>query len=94
MRRLSSLAWRSLGARKMRSFLTTAGIALGVAVLFASLSAGATMDAAVDRAAADEMGHADLRVEALEEQGLSQADRRRHRASRRRVASPLRPWSA
>jgi len=56
----------------MRSFLTTAGIALGVAVLFASLSAGATMDAAVDRAAADEMGHADLRVGALEERGLSQ----------------------
>lgn len=56
----------------MRSILTTAGIALGVAVLFAALSAGATMDAAVDRAAADEMGHADLRVGALEERGLSQ----------------------
>ena len=55
----------------MRSFLTSAGIGLGVAVLFASLSAGATMDAAVDRAAADEMGHADLRVAALEERGLS-----------------------
>ena len=73
MRRFSSLAWRSLGARKMRTFLTTAGVALGVAVLFASLSAGVTMDAAVDRAAADEMGRADLRVGALEEQGLSQA---------------------
>jgi putative ABC transport system permease protein len=73
VRRISSLAWRSLGARKMRSFLTSAGIALGVAVLFASLSAGATMDAAVDKAAADEMGHADLRVGALEESGLSRA---------------------
>jgi putative ABC transport system permease protein len=71
VRRISSLAWRSLGARKMRSLLTSAGIALGVAVLFASLSAGATMDAAVDKAAADEMGHADLRVGALEESGLS-----------------------
>ena len=29
------------------------------------------MDAAVDRAAADEMGHADLRVEAFQEQGLT-----------------------
>jgi putative ABC transport system permease protein len=57
----------------MRTFLTSAGIALGVAVLFAALSAGVTMDAAVDRAAADEMGRADLRVGALEEQGLSQA---------------------
>jgi putative ABC transport system permease protein len=71
VRRLSSLAWRSLGARKLRSFFTAAGIALGVAVLFAALSAGATMDAAVDRAAADEMGRAVLRVQALEERGLS-----------------------
>lgn len=73
MRRLSSLAWRSLGARKLRSFLTIVGVALGVAVLFASLSAGATMDAAVDRAASDEMGRAVLRVQALEERGLSPA---------------------
>jgi putative ABC transport system permease protein len=71
VRRLSSLAWRSLGARKLRSFLTIVGVALGVAVLFASLSAGATMDAAVDRAASDEMGRAVLRVQALEERGLS-----------------------
>jgi len=73
VRRLSSLAWRSIGARKLRSFLTMVGIALGVAVLFASLSAGAAMDAAVDRAAADEIGHADLRMQALEERGLGQA---------------------
>jgi putative ABC transport system permease protein len=73
VRRLSSLAWRSLGARSVRSFLTIAGVGLGVAVLFASLSAGATMDAAVDRAAADEMGRAVLRVQALEERGLSSA---------------------
>lgn len=72
MRRLSSLAWRSLGARKLRSFLTSAGIGLGVAVLFASLSSGATLNAAVDKAAADEMGWADLRVAALEEQGFDQ----------------------
>ncbi|HEX7490623.1 MAG TPA: FtsX-like permease family protein [Candidatus Limnocylindrales bacterium] len=57
----------------MRTFLTTAGIALGVAVLFASLSAGATVDSAVDRAAADEIGRADLRVSALEEGGLTAA---------------------
>jgi putative ABC transport system permease protein len=70
VRRLSSLAWPSLRAHPLRSFLTTAGITLGVAVLFASLSAGATMDAAVDRAAADEIGHAVLRVQTLEERGL------------------------
>lgn len=71
MRRLSSLAWRSLRAHPLRSVLTAAGIALGVAVLFASLSAGAAMDAAVERAATDEIGHASLRVQALEEKGLS-----------------------
>ena len=71
MRRFSSLAWRSLLARRLRSVLTIAGVGLGVAVLFASLTASATMDAAVDRAAADEMGHADLRVQTLEERGLS-----------------------
>jgi putative ABC transport system permease protein len=59
-------------ARRLRSALTIVGVALGVAVLFASLSAGSTMDAAVDRAATDEMGHAALRVQALEERGLSQ----------------------
>ena len=48
MRRLSSLAWRPLGARKVRSFLSMAGIALGVAVLFASLSAGASLAAGID----------------------------------------------
>jgi ABC-type lipoprotein release transport system permease subunit len=72
VRRLSSLAWRSLGARKLRSFLSMAGIALGVAVLFASLSAGATMDAAVDKAAADEMGHRSARPGSRGE-GLSRA---------------------
>ena len=71
MRRLSSLAWRSLRARLLRSVLTIAGVALGVAVLFASLSAAATMDAAVGRAAADEMGRSAVRVRTLEERGLS-----------------------
>lgn len=73
MRGLSSFAWRSLASRKLRSFLTIVGIALGVSVLFASLAAGATMEAAVNKAAADEMGHSDLRVQALEEKGLSDA---------------------
>jgi len=70
VRHLSSLAWRTLRARLLRSVLTIAGVALGVAALFASLSAGATMDSAVARAAADEMGRASVRVEALEESGL------------------------
>jgi putative ABC transport system permease protein len=73
MPRLSSLAWRSLWARPLRTFLTIVGVALGVAVLFASLTTGATMDSALDRAAAADMGRADLRIEALEETGLTDA---------------------
>jgi putative ABC transport system permease protein len=73
MARLSSLAWRSLWARPLRTFLTIVGVALGVAVLFASLTTGATMDSALEHAAADDMGRADLRIEALEETGLTDA---------------------
>jgi putative ABC transport system permease protein len=49
------------------------GVALGVAVLFAGLSASAAMDAAADRTAADILGRADLRVTAFDEAGLSGA---------------------
>jgi putative ABC transport system permease protein len=73
MARLSSLAWRSLWARPLRTFLTIVGVALGVAVLLASLTTGATIDSALDRTAADEMGRADLRIQSLEESGLTDA---------------------
>ena len=69
---LDRLAWRTLAARPLRSLLTIAGIALGVAVLCASLTLGAALDAAVTRTVHDMVGRADLRVSGLLESGLSE----------------------
>ena len=70
---IDRLAWRTLASRPLRSLLTIAGIALGVAVLCASLTLGAALDAAVDRTVHDMVGRADLRVSAFLESGLSDA---------------------
>jgi putative ABC transport system permease protein len=70
---LDRLAWRTLASRPLRSLLTIAGIALGVAVLCASLTLGAALDAAVDRTVRDMVGKADLRVSGFVENGLSEA---------------------
>ncbi|HET7677574.1 MAG TPA: FtsX-like permease family protein [Candidatus Limnocylindrales bacterium] len=71
MRRLSTLAWRSLAARRLRSILTGTGIALGVGALFAALATNAGIDASVERTVRDVIGRADLRVAAFEERGLA-----------------------
>ena len=73
MRGLNRLAWRGLRARPLRTGLTAAGVALGVAVLFAGLATNAGIEAAVDRAVATLVGRADLRVAAFGETGLSDA---------------------
>ncbi len=71
MRAVAALARRSLLARPLRAFLTVVGIALGTGVLVAGLILNGALDAAVERSAHDVFGRADLRVAALEEQGLS-----------------------
>lgn len=71
MRAANALARRSLRARPVRTVLTIIGIALGTGVLGAGLILNAALDAAVDRSVADLLGRADVRVAALEEQGLS-----------------------
>ena len=68
---LDRLAWRTIAARPLRSLLTLVGIALGVAVLSASLTLGASLDQAVDRSVRDLVGRADLRVSGFLETGLS-----------------------
>lgn len=68
---LDRLAWRTVAARPLRSLLTIVGIALGVAVLSASLTLGAALDQAVDRTVRDLVGRADLRVSGFLETGLS-----------------------
>ncbi len=70
---LNRLAWRMLAARPLRTLLTILGIGLGVGVLTASLTLGAALDAAVDRTVQDLVGHADLRVSAFTDSGLSDA---------------------
>ncbi len=73
MRGLHGLAWRGLRARPLRTSLTTIGVALGVAVLYAGLATNAGIGAAVDRAVATMVGRAELRVAAFGEIGLSDA---------------------
>ena len=71
MRRLSGLAWRSLAARRLRTALTSLGIALGVAVLFSALATNEEIENAVDDTVEAMLGRADLRVAAFSEIGLS-----------------------
>jgi putative ABC transport system permease protein len=71
MHGLDRLAWRGLGARPLRTALTTVGVALGVAVLVAGLATNAGIGVAVDRAVGTLVGRADLRIAAFGETGLS-----------------------
>jgi len=73
MRRLSSLALRTVVARPARSALTIAGVALGVGVLFAVLVTNVGIASGSERAVADLLGAADLRISAFEERGLDAA---------------------
>ena len=73
MGRLTSIAWRSLAARRLRSILTVVGIALGVAVLYASLANNSAIDASVGRTVAAMLGTADFRVSTFAETGLRQS---------------------
>jgi putative ABC transport system permease protein len=68
---LTSLAWRTLRARRLRTLLTVLGIALGVGVLYASLATNAGIERSIDRTVADLVGRADLRIAAFREDGLS-----------------------
>ncbi len=70
---LTDLAWRSLRARPLRASLSTVGVALGVAVLFAGFATNAGIEASVDSTVRGLVGRADLRVVALGEGGLAAA---------------------
>lgn len=68
---LSVLAWRGLTARPLRTALTAAGVALGVAIVTATLIANQAAADSVQRAAAQLLGNADLRVRAFDDAGLT-----------------------
>lgn len=73
MRGLHRLAWRGLRARPLRTLLTSVGVALGVAVLYAGLATNAGIDASIERTVNVLVGRADLRVGTFGETGLSDA---------------------
>src|SRR5918999_2461110 len=69
--RLAPLAWRSLAARPLRTALTAAGVALGVAVILATLIVDQASVETVARAARASFGDADLRVRAFADAGFT-----------------------
>jgi len=68
--RLSALAWRGLAARPLRTALATAGIALGVALVVATVIIGASSEQAMRGASADLLGRADVRLRAFADGGF------------------------
>ena len=67
---LATLAWRGLLARPLRTALTLIGIALGVAVLAATIVVGSASQQALESVTAELLGHADLRLRAFEDGGF------------------------
>ena len=68
--RLATLAWRGLLARPLRTALAVLGIALGVAVVAATVVTGSASEQAVSAATADLLGRADVRVRAFADAGF------------------------
>jgi putative ABC transport system permease protein len=68
--RLASLAWRGLTARPLRTALTTIGVALGVALVSGTLLANQAASEAVERAAQEILGKAELRVRSFDPGGF------------------------
>ncbi len=69
--RFGSLAWRGLAARPLRTALTVAGVALGVAIVTATLLANQAGSETVSRAAAELFGEAEIRVRAFRDEGFT-----------------------
>ncbi|HEU5325142.1 MAG TPA: FtsX-like permease family protein [Candidatus Limnocylindria bacterium] len=69
--RLATLAWRGLLARPLRTALTVAGVAFGVAVLAATIVIGSSSERALQGLSADLLGRADVRLRAFEEAGFT-----------------------
>ena len=69
--RLATIAWRGLLARPLRTALAIIGVALGVAVVAATLITIAASDAALRSATADLLGTADVRLRAFDETGFT-----------------------
>ncbi|MGI8930635.1 MAG: ABC transporter permease, partial [Candidatus Limnocylindria bacterium] len=69
--RFGALAWRGLLARPLRTALSIAGVALGVAVVTATTITGSASEQALRSATADLLGSADIRLRAFAESGFT-----------------------
>jgi putative ABC transport system permease protein len=69
--RLASIAWRGLLARPLRTGLAVVGVALGVAVVAATIMTSASSEAALRSATVDLLGRADVRLRAFAEAGFT-----------------------
>jgi ABC-type antimicrobial peptide transport system permease subunit len=69
--RLTALAWRGLADRPLRTVLTLVGVALGAAIICATLIANQAATEAVAHASAELFGRASLRVRAFNDEGLT-----------------------
>ncbi|MGZ8476103.1 MAG: FtsX-like permease family protein [Candidatus Limnocylindria bacterium] len=69
--RLGALAWRGLLARPLRTALSVAGVALGVAVVAATMITGSASEQALRSATADLLGSADVRLRAFADTGFT-----------------------
>ena len=69
--RLATIAWRGLLARPLRTALAVFGVALGVAVVAATIITRAVSDAALRSATVDLLGSADVRLRAFDETGFT-----------------------
>jgi putative ABC transport system permease protein len=68
--RLATIAWRGLLARPLRTALAATGIALGVAVVTATIIAGSASEQALESATVDLLGRADVRLRAFADEGF------------------------
>ncbi|MGQ0608494.1 MAG: ABC transporter permease [Chloroflexota bacterium] len=69
--RLATIAWRGLLARPLRTALAVVGVALGVAIVAATVITSAASDAALRSATVDLLGAADVRLRAFDEAGFT-----------------------
>ena len=68
--RLGTLAWRGLLARRLRTALALAGIALGVAAVTSTIVAGSASEQALESATTALLGKADVRLRAFADEGF------------------------
>jgi putative ABC transport system permease protein len=68
--RLSAIAWRGLLARPLRTALSIIGVALGVAVVMATIVVGSASEQALESVSVGLLGRADVRLRAFADEGF------------------------